>query len=606
MIYKNALISTFNKDGLIACAKKLSQSGTRIVSTGGTAQFLLKNGVPIVPVEEQTKFPEVMDGRVKTLHPHIFLPLLSRLEHLQDERELKKRNLKSFDLVICNLYPFGQRVRETETEQIELIDVGGPSLLRASAKNFEKITVICDPADYDLLDNPLSLEQRRKLAAKTFYHLSLYDSKIARYFECSTENQLLTYKVDSHFRGSEAVQVPTKTAESFTCKENRTLDSRFRGNDTKNGSDTNDLASTSFLRKQESSLKNKNDSSFPQKQEPSLKNKNESTSTSFLRKQESSLITENQPFYMTKGVFVKKLRYGENPHQKGTWYKSNSSGLHQAEILQGKALSFNNILDLQSALNTLREFQEPAFVGVKHNNPCAVALADSLETAVQKGFKADPLSLFGGIIALNKKVSLESANLLNSCFLECIIAPDYSDTALKLLSQKKNLRVLKWPHLLKPFKEDLIFIVDGGFMVQTPDQVYMEWKNFKIEGQKPSKEIKKDLEIAWKVCTHLKSNAIALVSQGQTVGLGMGQVDRVASVHLALERMKKHHPHRTSAPVMASDGFFPFEDAVEQAASENIQWIIQPGGSIRDSSIIKKARSLGVSMILTGCRHFRH
>ena len=315
---------------------------------------------------------------------------------------------------------------------------------------------------------------------------------------------------------------------------------------------------------------------------------------------------KKQPFYTKKAVFFKKLRYGENPQQKGTWYKSCPSGLHEAEILQGKALSFNNILDLQSALNTLREFQEPAFVGVKHNNPCSAALADSLEKAVQKGLKADPLSLFGGIIALNKKVSLESAELLNSCFLECIIAPDYSKPALKLLSQKKNLRVLKWPHLLKSIKEDLISIVDGGFLVQTPDQVCIDWANFKVEGQKPSKEIKKDLETAWKVCTHLKSNAIALVSQGQTVGLGMGQVDRVASVHLALERMKKHHPHLPSPPVMASDGFFPFEDAVEQAASEGVQWIIQPGGSIRDSSIIKKARSLGISMILTGCRHFRH
>ena len=390
-------------------------------------------------------------------------------------------------------------VKETEKEQIELIDVGGPSLLRASAKNFEKITVICDPKDYPLLENPLSIEQRKDLAVKVFYHTSLYDSKIAQYFQSKV---------------------------------------------------------------------------FP---------------------------------YIKQGSFFKKLRYGENPNQKAHWYKSSTpSGLHQAEILQGKALSFNNILDIQSSLNTLREFQEPAFVGVKHNNPCGVALADSLEMAIQKGLKADPLSIFGAVVSLNKKVSLQSATQLISCFLECIIAPDYSEDALKLFSKKKNLRILKWPNLLDSFKEDLIYAVDGGFMVQNSDQVHIEWENFKLEGPKPKIEIKKDLEIAWKVCAHLKSNAISLVSQGQTVGLGMGQVDRVTAVNLAIERMEKHHPHISSPIVMASDGFFPFEDSVEQAASKGIQWIIQPGGSIRDASVIEKSSSLGVHMVLTGCRHFRH
>ncbi len=502
MNYKNALISVSNKEGLVDCVKKLSQSGTRIVSTGGTAQFLSKNKIPIVPVEEQTHFPEVMDGRVKTLHPHIFLPLLARLKNSQDEKELQKRNLKHFDLVICNLYPFDQIVKDNEKEQIELIDVGGPSLLRASAKNFEKITVICNPKDYPLLENPLSIEQRKDLAVKVFYHLSLYDSKIAQYFQKSKED------------------------------------------------------------------------SFP---------------------------------YVKQGSFLKKLRYGENPSQKASWYKNpNSLGLHQADILQGKALSFNNILDIQSALNTLREFQEPAFVGVKHNNPCGVALADSLEMVIEKGLKADPLSIFGGIVSLNRKVSRESAVQLTSCFLECIVAPDYSEEALELLSKKKNLRLLKWPKLLDSFKEDLIYAVDGGFIVQNSDQVHIEWENFKLEGQKPKAEIKKDLEMAWKVCAHLKSNAISLVSRGQTVGLGMGQVDRVTAVNLAIERMKKYHPHISSPIVMASDGFFPFEDSIEQAASEGIQWIIQPGGSIRDTSVIQKARSLGLHMVLTGCRHFRH
>ena len=487
------------------------------------------------------------------------MPLLARLENPQDEEELKKRSLNHFDLVICNLYPFDQVTKDQEKEQIELIDVGGPSLLRAAAKNFEKITVICNPADYSLLENSLSLEQKRKLAVKTFDHLSRYDSKIAQYFQQAEDSCRQKPPFQKQESSSSALPVSTRLSD-FARK-----------------------FTTSLLRKQESKL---------------------AKTKSLIRKVDSRQ-KEESPDYVKRGLFFKKLRYGENPHQKGCWYK-NSSGLHQAEILQGKALSFNNILDLQSALNTLREFQEPAFVGVKHNNPCGLALADSLEEAVQKGLKADPLSIFGGIIALNKKVSLQSALHLTSGFLECIIAPDYSETALELFSKKKNLRLLKWPQLLEPFKEDVIYTIDGGFIVQNADQVRMEWKNFKKEGSEPEKEIKKDLETAWKVCAHLKSNAIALVSQGQTVGLGMGQVDRVASVHLAIERMKKHHPRLPSPPVMASDGFFPFEDAVEQAASEGIQWIIQPGGSIRDSLIIKKARSLGISMVLTGFRHFRH
>ena len=537
MSYKNALISVSNKEGLLDCAKKLSRSGTRIVSTGGTAQFLSKNGIPTALVEEQTNFPEVMDGRVKTLHPHIFLPLLARLKNSQDEKELKQRNLDPFDLVIYNLYPFDSVMKDNEKEQIELIDIGGPSLLRASAKNFEKITVICDPKDYSLLESPSSIEKRKGLAVKVFYHLSLYDEKIAQYFQ-------------------------------------KTMDSRFRGNDDVQGGNDN-------VQGGNDDVQGGNDD---------VQSKKEGSSS-----------------YVKQGSFFKKLRYGENPNQKASWYKSpHSSGLHQADILQGKALSFNNILDIQSALNTLREFQEPAFVGVKHNNPCGAALAGSLETAIQKGLKADPLSIFGGIVSLNRKVSLPSAVQLNSCFLECIIAPDYSEEALELFSKKKNLRLLKWPKLLDSFKEDLIYAIDGGFIVQDSDQVRMEWNSFKIEGQKPTEEIKKDLEIAWKICAHLKSNAVSLVSQGQTVGLGMGQVDRVTAVNLALERMKKHHPHLSSPIVMASDGFFPFEDSIEQAASQGIQWIIQPGGSRRDPSILQKARSLGLHIVLTGCRHFRH
>ncbi|MDE0151649.1 MAG: hypothetical protein OXK80_04020 [Bdellovibrionales bacterium] len=577
MIYKNALISVSNKEGLEDCAKKLSQSGTRIVSTGGTAQFLSKHGVPIVSVEEQTQFPEVMDGRVKTLHPHIFLPLLARLNNPQDEEELKQRNLPHFDLVICNLYPFDEIKKDNEKEQIELIDVGGPSLLRASAKNFEKITVVCDPKDYHLLEDSLSLEQRRSLSVKTFYHLSVYDSNIAQYFQQRMDPRLRGddgKQGDGEKQGDDGANVIPAKAGIQSLLLHGLGWRRNRLAPAKAGIQSLLLHGLGWHRNRLAPAKAGIQHTLP---------------------------------YIQQGSFFKKLRYGENPNQQACWYtNSKTPGLHQAEILQGKELSFNNILDIQSALNTLREFQEPAFVGVKHNNPCGVALADFLETAIEKGLKADPLSIFGGIVALNKKVSSESAVQLNSCFLECIIAPDYSENALNLLSKKKNLRILKWPNLLDSFKENLIYTIDGGFLVQNADQVHINWKNFKIEGPEPITTIKKDLEIAWKVCAHLKSNAIALVSQGQTVGLGMGQVDRVTAVSLAVERMKKHHTNISSPIVMASDGFFPFEDSIKQASAEGIKWVIQPGGSIRDSSVIGTARALGVHMVLTGCRHFRH
>ena len=498
--YKNALVSVSNKEGIVECVKALCESGTRVVSTGGTAKRLLNAGLPIVSVSDQTQFPEVMDGRVKTLHPHIFLPILARLNHKEDEKELQIRGLKHFDLVICNLYPFQDYCEKSDKEQMEWVDVGGPSILRASAKNFEKITTICSPEDYSLLKQATSLEQRKHLASKIFSHLSHYDNSISDY------------------------------------------------------------------------LKNHSSSAFTM-----------------------------------KGHLVRKLRYGENPQQKAFWYQSHPWGLHHAKVIQGKELSFNNLLDLHSAISVIREFKtESCFVGIKHNNPCSVACASSLLEAVKKGLKADPLSIFGGVIACNQPIDDVVAELLSSVFLECMIAPSYSEKALQVLSKKKNLRLLSWESLLEKKQYTSVHTIDGGFLTQDADAVSIQWDDYRVEGKSPPPSVKKDLEMAWKVCAHLKSNAIGLVANGQTVGLGMGQVDRITAVELAFQRMKKYHPQLRCPVVMASDGFFPFDDSIQEAARMGIQWVIQPGGSLQDQKVLETARRLKVSIIYTGKRHFKH
>ena len=282
--------------------------------------------------------------------------------------------------------------------------------------------------------------------------------------------------------------------------------------------------------------------------------------------------------------------------------------MHQAECLQGRELSFNNLLDLEGALSALREFDEPCCVSVKHNNPCGAACGKNTREALVRSLKADPLSVFGGIVALNQKLDQVSAEEMTEVFLEAIIAPDYSQKALEILSRKPRLRVLKWPEMMSfsPMNRELRE-VSGGFLLQDRDQTASQWaENWKIIGEKPSSKIKEDLLFAWKICAHLKSNAIALAWNKQTIGLGMGQVNRVSAVEQALACQKRFHPHINDRIVLASDGFFPFPDSIEQAAQGKVRWIIQPGGSIKDKEVVRKARDLGLNMVLTGQRHFRH
>ena len=504
-MFKNALVSVSDKTGLVEFLKPMVEKGLRVVSTGGTARHLKEAGIPVVDISEQTGSPEVMDGRVKTLHPKVHMALLARAHVPSDMELLSEHGLEPFDLLLCNLYPFEEALKKdlSDDEQIEFIDIGGPSMLRSAAKSFNRIAVVCDPSDYEWIagKSELTLKDRQHLAAKVFSHTGAYDSLISRYMGA--------------------------------------------------------------------------DQTFPD--------------------------------FSLGGKYVSPLRYGENPQQAAGWYRLSGakSGLHEAEIIQGKPLSYNNILDLDAACETLREFSDPTSVAVKHNNPCGVAVGRSLFEAIVGSLKADPVSVFGGIVAVNGKVDGDSAKKLSEIFLECVVAADYSEEALEVFKKKKNLRILKWPQISNQSRELKMKTIGGGFLLQTQDEVKGWSAEWTLLGEAPSPEVKVDLSLAWKVCAHLKSNAIALVSGGKTVGLGMGQVNRVDAVEQAIGRMRKFHAESKNV-VLASDAFFPFADSIELAAEAGVKWVIQPGGSIKDDEVKARARELGVTMLLTGTRHFQH
>lgn len=499
-MWKRALVSVSNKTGLVEFLKPLSQEGLEIVSTGGTADYLRKAGLRVIDVSEVTKFPEVMDGRVKTLHPNVHMGLLGRPDEAHHVKAMKEHSVQNFDLVIVNLYPFEEAFQQGKKgrELIEKIDVGGPSMLRAAAKNFEFITVVCDPTDYPyLMKEAKTVEYRKHLAAKVFSHLSAYDSLIATALGSTS-------------------QVKTWAAEE-----------------------------------------------------------------------------------------VQTLRYGENPHQAAVWFKRKDSphGLHQAEILQGKELSYNNLLDLDAALSLCCRFSEPSVVAVKHNNPCGVATDENIFKATEKALASDPVSVFGGIIAINRPVTAAIAEELNKIFLECVIAPDFDSDACAILEKKKNLRVLK----LTPFSYNQVQelrAIYGGFLSQGIDTGTSDPASWKFIGQQPTASVRADLIFGEKVCAALKSNAIAVVGDGQTLGLGMGQVNRVDAVRQALERYKKFHDGQQG--VLISDAFFPFSDSIQEIARAGIKWVLQPGGSVRDEEVIKASQDSGVNLIMTGQRHFKH
>ena len=530
-MFKNALISVSDKTGLDSFLENFKNENMRIVSSGGTAKYLEEKGFKVVKVSEQTQFPEVLDGRVKTLHPFIHIPLLQRAGMDEDQKILEQYGLQAFDLVVVNLYPFKWGLAEKFEFQkmVELIDIGGPTLLRAAAKNFKSVTVICDPRDYSWIGKKgkTNLKERQQLAAKIFHHVQDYDRSIAVYLGSVSDISIDDEKKD-------------------------------------------------------------------------FKNlyKKEKLNDSFFDECDS---------FKIHGQLHKTLRYGENPQQEALWYQCESHGLHKAEIIQGKPLSYNNILDLESAIVTLRLFNEKAtVVSVKHNNPCGVGQGESIREALNLSLSADPVSVFGGVVALNREIDTSCAKELNGIFLEAVVALEISDEARGILAQKKNLRVLIWKDMLDFSQKTLQFrSLEGGFLVQNEDQVSHSSFQWRTVSGELSEQDKEGLGFAWRVCASLKSNAIAITSASQSLGLGMGQVNRVDAVKQAFDRVSQFHPLEKSL-YLASDAFFPFSDSVELAAKNGARAIVQPGGSIKDNEVIAKARELNIPMAFTGQRHFRH
>lgn len=510
---RRALISVSDKTNIVAFSKELILLGFEIVSTGGTKKVLEDAGIQTISIDEVTGFPEILNGRVKTLHPLVHGGLLSLRDDENHIKQVQENNITYIDLVCVNLYPFKQTIEASGTtfdEAIEQIDIGGPSMLRSAAKNYKFVTVVCDVQDYDQVvseykEHGDTLPQTKKeLSAKVFRLTAQYDSYISNY---------LTKELNIEF------------------PENITLTYEYE-----------------------------------------------------------------QP-----------LRYGENPHQNAALYRSSNSpySLLNAEILNGKPLSYNNIQDANSAINILKEHTAPSAVGLKHMNPCGVGMASNILEAYRKAYMSDPVSIFGGIVALNREVHIELAIELNKTFLEIIIAPSYTEEALHELSKKKNLRVLKLD--TSSFNTDpyQVVSVNGGLLLQNTDSYLVPKEELEVVTDlKPTEEELEDLYFAWKVVKHVKSNAIVITKNNQTVGIGAGQMNRVGAAEIALNWAKQHG--YTEELTLSSDAFFPFDDVVRMAHKYGVTKIIQPGGSIRDEDSIKACNELGIKMVFTKNRHFKH
>jgi phosphoribosylaminoimidazolecarboxamide formyltransferase/IMP cyclohydrolase len=502
------LISVSDKNKLTDFTKELDKLGIEIVSTGGTSKAITESGISVTSVEEVTNFPELMGGRVKTLHPMIFGGILARDSDLE---ETKKHKINLFDMVVCNLYPFKEAVlKGADLESlVEEIDIGGPSLLRASAKNHSRVAVVSDPEDYDWIiseikEGGLNLAQRQDLALKAYRHTAEYDTTIQR-----------------------------------------ELSQRF---------DEEGLPSSLQI----------------------------------------------------SGIGSPPLRYGENPHQSAVFYSdifSSAPSVSDAIQLQGKQLSYNNLLDFDAALSIVAEFEDLTAVVVKHNNPCGAASANSLEEAYDLAINTDPQSSFGGIISFNGKVESTLAEKIISSFKEGVIAPSFSKSALKILSSKQNLRVLETGNLEHYHRNPTLRSLDKGWLLQESDEAMIDISDCKIVTErKPSSTELESLYFAWKIVKHVKSNAIVFAKNKNTVGIGAGQMSRIDSVKIA---EFKSIPDAKGC-VMSSDAFFPFRDGIDEAVKAGITAVIQPGGSMRDQEVIDAANEHNIAMVFTGMRHFKH
>lgn len=510
---KRAIISVSDKTGVIPFAAGLIELGYEIISTGGTKKTLDAAGLKTIGISEITHFPEIMDGRVKTLHPKVHGGLLAIRDNAKHQAEMQENGIEPIDMVVVNLYPFKQTIEKkgvTYEDAIENIDIGGPTMLRSAAKNHQFVTVVVDASDYDHVLEELrahgdtTFETRRRLAAKVFRHTAAYDTYISSYL---TE------------------QAGETEAESLTL---------------------------TFTRKQ-------------------------------------------------------SLRYGENPHQNATFYAGKRQGysIAWAEQLHGKELSYNNIQDADATLQILKEFKTPAMVAVKHKNPCGVGLGSSALEAWQRAYEADPVSIFGGIVASNQEIDLATAEAMKPVFLEIILAPSFTQEAFNHLSTKKNIRLMTFDTCTEDEDNNMFISVRGGLLQQNIDNKSTENYNIRVVTKKqPSQLELDDLYLAMKICKHVRSNAITVAKDGKIVGIGAGQMNRVGAAHIALEEAKEKGI--TSGLCLASDAFFPFDDVVKMAAQYGVSAIIQPGGSVRDEDSIKACDELGIAMIFTETRHFKH
>ncbi|MBV7272991.1 bifunctional phosphoribosylaminoimidazolecarboxamide formyltransferase/IMP cyclohydrolase [Clostridiaceae bacterium UIB06] len=495
-----ALISVFNKDGILELANFLAKKGVEILSTGGTYKYLKDNRITVTEVSDVTGFEEILDGRVKTLHPIIHGGILAIRDNEKHMKTIERKGIKPIDMVVVNLYPFFEKVKENLEfeEKVEFIDIGGPTMIRAAAKNFQDVIVLTDVNDYsDVInqieqDGDVSFNTRRKLAGKVFNLMSAYDGAISNF-----------------------------------------------------------------------------------------------------------LLEEEYPEYLT--LSYKKsmnLRYGENPHQSAAYYTSTveKGSLKDFEQLNGKELSYNNIKDMDIAWKVVSEFEEIACCAVKHNTPCGVAIAETVYDSYIKAYECDNTSIFGGIVAINKKIDKCTAEELVKIFLEIVIAPDFDEDALEVLKEKKNLRVIKCD--VKPQSKSELAKVDGGILVQSVDNKLAN--ELKVVTEKtPTEKEMNDLIFGMKVCKYVKSNAIVVVKDGAAKGIGGGQVNRIWPTIDALNRAG-------DGVVLASDAFFPFNDIVQEAAKHGIKSIIQPGGAMRDQDSIDECNKNGISMVFTAIRHFKH
>ncbi len=509
---KRALVSVSDKTGLVDFVKGLQTAGWEIIATGGTQKLLEDSGVKTIGISDVTGFPEICDGRVKTLHPKVHGGLLARRDEPSHLQALQENGIEFIDLVCVNLYPFRETIAKegtTMAEAIEKIDIGGPSMLRSAAKNYNDVTVVCDPADYDTIlaeintTGNTTLETRLQLSAKAYTHTAQYDCCIATYMR---EKAGLNEKLFLEF-------------------------------DLKQG-----------------------------------------------------------------------LRYGENPHQSAKFYASTKAipfSLASGKQLQGKEMSYNNIQDANAALNIARDFQEPFCVALKHMNPCGAAVAETIEEAWQKAYEADTVSIYGGIVICNRTITKEIALGMKPIFLEIVIAPDFTDEAMEIFATKKNLRVIQVDMTPSSEAIDQYVSVNGGLLVQHLDtQIETITADMCANKVQPDAATLADMQFGWNIVKHVKSNAIVVVKNGQTLGVGAGQMNRVGSAEIAMKQA--HAAGVTEGLILASDGFLPFDDTVALAAKYGVTAIVQPGGSIRDNDCVVKADELGICMLMTGTRHFKH